>query len=47
MLSGRGGVGWAEATGENRRRFEPPDGFILLDSRKYGKARIEILCWEG
>jgi 16S rRNA (guanine966-N2)-methyltransferase len=27
--------------------FEPPDGFTLLDSRKYGKARIEILCWEG
>ena len=23
--------------------FEPPAGFTLLDSRKYGKARIEIL----
>jgi 16S rRNA (guanine966-N2)-methyltransferase len=27
--------------------FEPPDGFTRLDSRKYGKARIEILRWEG
>ncbi len=27
--------------------FEPPGGFTVLDSRKYGKARIEILCWEG
>ena len=27
--------------------FEPPDGFTALDSRKYGKARIEILRWGG
>ncbi len=27
--------------------FEPPAGFATLDSRKYGKARIEILRWEG
>ena len=27
--------------------FEPPDGFAPLDSRKYGKARIEFLRWEG
>ena len=27
--------------------FEPPAGFTGLDSRKYGKARIEILRWEA
>jgi hypothetical protein len=27
--------------------FEPPDRFTGLDSRKYGKARIEFLRWEG
>ena len=25
--------------------FEPPAGFTALDSRKYGKARIEFLRW--
>ena len=27
--------------------FEAPDGFTALDSRKYGKARIELLRREG
>ena len=27
--------------------FEPPAGFTALDSRKYGKTRIEILRWAG
>ncbi len=27
--------------------FEPPAGFASLDSRKYGKARIEFLRWTG
>ena len=27
--------------------FEAPEGFASLDSRKYGKARIEFLRWEG
>ncbi len=27
--------------------FEPPPGFTPLDSRKYGKARIIFLRWEG
>ena len=27
--------------------FEPPAGFTALDSRKYGKARIEFLRWQG
>ena len=28
-------------------RALPPAGFTHLDSRKYGKARIEILRWAG
>ena len=27
--------------------FEPPVGFTTLETRKYGKARIEILRWAG
>lgn len=27
--------------------FEPPAGFTALETRKYGKARIEILRWDG
>ena len=27
--------------------FDPPAGFTPLDSRKYGKARIELLRWQG
>jgi len=30
-----------------REPFEPPDGFTTLESRKYGKARLEFLRWRG
>jgi len=32
---------------EARDSFEPPDGFTLVDERRYGKAKIRFLRKDG
>jgi len=47
LLQKRSLRGTMQTAGRTPALLDPPAGSTQLDSRKYGKARIEILRWEG